>query len=177
MFTKINKGEKTTLRPYQKEDISAWQRWDVDEDVQRYMPEPKNMSVSDEEQLAYLEECREDPEGIYWSIVWNESQKNIGTISLTDINRHHGVAEFGVVMGEKEFWGKGAASEAVQLALNSARSELCLRRITAEYEEGNEGVRHIFEKNGFQQECVCVGSRVKDGRPLNTVRFFILLRA
>ncbi len=177
MFTGTIKGEKVTLRPYQKEDISAWQRWDVDEEVQRYMPEPKNTPISDEKQLAYLEECREDAEGVYWSIVWNETQKLIGTISLTDMNRHHGVAELGVVIGEKEYWGKGVASEAIQLVLDSARSELGLRRITAEYEEGNDGMRNVLEKNGFQQECVCVGSRTKDGKPINTVRFYVLLMA
>lgn len=176
MLGVIIQGEQIILRPYEKGDIFAWQKWDTNSIVQQYMPEPKNMSVSDEEQLTYLKECEEDKAGVYWTIVSKEDQTIIGTISLTDINQHHEVAELGVVIGEKEYWSKGVASESVRLVLGSARSELGLRRIIAEYEEGNAGMREVLEKNGFQQECVCVASRIKDGKPINTTRFYILLK-
>lgn len=164
------------LRSYQKEDIFSWQRWDLDEDVQQYMPGPENTPMSDEQQLAYLKECETDMEGIYWSIVWKENQQLIGTISLTDINQYHGVAELGIVIGEKKYWGKGVAREAVRLVLDNARSELELRRITVEYEEENKAMGKVLEENGFLRECVCVASRVKNGKPINTVRSYILLR-
>ncbi|MEK7643234.1 MAG: GNAT family N-acetyltransferase [Patescibacteria group bacterium] len=176
MFSQTFMGEKIIVRPYQKEDISAWQKWDTDPDVQRHMPELKNMPMSDEEQWAYFEECKSEQSALYWSIVWKENQKLIGTISLTDINEHHGVTELGIVLGEKEYWGRGVAREAIELILTFAKTHPKLRRIIAEYEEGNIAMGKALEHAGFQQECVCRASRIKNGMPINTIRYYILLQ-
>ncbi len=176
MFSQTFTGEKIIVRPYQKEDISAWQKWDTDPDVQRHMPEPKNTQKSDVEQLAYFEECESEPHDVYWSILWKENQKLIGTISLTEMNEHHGVAELGIVLGEKEYWGRGVAKEAMELVLTFAKAHLKLRRVIAEYEEGNTAMGKALEHAGFQRECVCKASRIKNGIPINTIRYYTLLQ-
>jgi|SRR3989304_7595665 len=176
MFSQTLTGKKIILRPYQREDVSSWQKWDTDSDVQRYMPETENTPLNNEEQLAYFEECKNEQSAVYWSIVWKENQKLIGTISLTEMNQHHGVAELGIVIGEKEYWGRGIAKEAMKLALVFTRTHLKLRRITAEYEEENAAVGKALEQAGFEQECVSKASRVKNGKPINTIRYYILLQ-
>ena len=175
MFSQPLTRETITLRPYETSDINAWQRWDVDPEIQVFMPEPENSAMTDAEQLEYLQECEHETDGYYWSIVWAENNALIGSIALTEINTHHGTAEIGVVVGEKDYWGKGVATQAIALVLNLARTSLKLRRISAEYEEGNIGVAKSLEKSGFIQECVSIQSRIKNGHPINTVRMYILL--
>lgn len=175
MFSQPIIGETIALRQYEPTDITAWQHWDIDSDIQAFMPEPENTVKTDIEQLEYLKECADDTEGHYWSIVSNESGALIGSIALTDIDTHHGIGELGVVIGERDYWGKGVATSAIKLVLDFARTDLKLRRITAEYEEGNIGVAKSLAKSGFIQECVSHESRIKKGQPINTVRMYILL--
>jgi ribosomal-protein-alanine N-acetyltransferase len=174
MKTKTLTTKRLTLRPYEEGDIVAWQRWDTDPDIQEYLPEPLNEPVTDGEQLAYLKECLEEEDGIYWTIVFNETREVIGTISLNDISTYHGVAEINTIIGEKEYWGKGVATEATQAVLTYAKKELKLRRIMGEFEADNKGVEKVLRANGFVEECCCKASRMKRGKPIDTIRYYIL---
>jgi RimJ/RimL family protein N-acetyltransferase len=138
------------------------------------MPETKNTLPSCENEARYLNECKEDPEGYYWSIVWKETGKLIGTISITDINTHHGIGELGIVIGEKEYWGKGVAQEAIKDIFEFV-SSIGLRRIGAEFEEGNLGMEKVLLKIGFQKESSPIASRIKDGKYINTERYVMFL--
>ncbi len=113
MFSSIINGQKIILRPYEERDVTSWQKWDIDSDVQLFMPEPPNKVLSTQEELEYLKKCQNEDGGIYWSIVWKETDSLIGSIALTDTSKHHGIADLGIVIGEKEYWGKGVAIEAI----------------------------------------------------------------
>ncbi len=173
MFSKTITSERLILRPYETGDISSWQKWDIDPAVQAFLPEPKNEPVSLEAALEYLKECERETDGYYWSIVWKDAGTLIGTISITETNAHHGVGELGIVIGEKEYWGKGVAQEAIASVIGIL-SDLGLRRISAEFEEGNIGMERALTKAGFQKEADVKGSRIKDGKPIDTVRYFFL---
>jgi len=170
MFSTIIKGEKIILRPYKEKDVTSWQIWDIDPGVQLFMPEPANKVLSVEEELEYLNGCQREEDAIYWSVVWRETDLLIGSISLTDINEHHGIADLGIVIGEKDYWGRGVATEAIKILLEFL-PQLKLRRITAELEEGNDGLIKALERNSFKKECVCEASRIKNGKPINTIRY------
>ncbi len=173
MFSKIITSEKLVLRPYEESDVSSWQKWDVDPEVQAFLPEPKNEPTSHEAGIEYLKECENESDGYYWSIVWKDSNILIGTISFTEVSPHHGIGELGIVIGEKEYWGRGVAQEAITDILNFI-SELGLRRISAEFEEGNIGMEKVLIKLGFRKEAYLKASKIKDGHPINTVRYFYL---
>jgi RimJ/RimL family protein N-acetyltransferase len=168
--------DRLILRPYEEADIVAWQRWDTDPEVQEHLPEPFNEPVTDEDQQAYLKECLAEENGVYWTIVLNETQEAIGTISLNDINAHHGTAEINMVIGEKQYWGKGIGTEAVGAVLTYAKETLGLRRIMGEFEADNIGVAKVLATNGFIEECRCVASRMKRGEPIDTIRYCLLLK-
>ncbi len=174
MFSKNITTERLILRPYEAGDISFWQKWDIDAEVQRFMPEPQNEPQSDEQQEAYLKECEQEEDGIYWTIVWKENSQPIGHVSVTEINQHHGIGEIGIVVGDKEYWNKGIASEAIGAILEFMRS-FGLKRLSAEFEEGNLALEKSLIKNGFEKEGELKSSRVKDGKRINTVRYFTLL--
>lgn len=158
------------LRPYEAGDVSLWQKWDIDSEVQTFMPEPKNEPMNTEAGIEYLKECQNESDGYYWSMVWKEGNVLVGTISICEVNTHHGIGELGIVIGEKEYWGKGVATEAIKILLEFL-PELKLRRIVAELEEGNNGLVKALEKNGFKKECVCEASRIKNSKPINTIRY------
>ncbi len=168
MHVEVITTSRLVLRPYVENDIQAWQRWDVDPEIQKYLPEPVNKVVSEAEQSAYLKECLEENDGAYWSIVWNETGDVIGTISLTEINFHHGVGELGIVIGEKKFWGLGIATESIEALAEYAKNVLNLRRLCGEYESENIAIQKALEQAGFVFECVHKDSRIKYNMPIDT---------
>ena len=42
----------------------------------------------------------------------------VGSTYLRDIDKKNNKAEFGIFIGEKEYWGKGFGNEATKLILN-----------------------------------------------------------
>lgn len=168
MFSKSITSEKLILRPYEYADTISWQRWDIDPDVQKFMPEQKKFSLHDQEE--YLKACESEKDAYYWSIVWKSTNTLIGTIALTEIDMDQGIAELGIVVGEKEFWGRGVAHEALSEVIKLA-STIGLQKVIAEFHEGNDAVEKLLIRNDFKKESVLNESRVKNGQLINAVRY------
>lgn len=160
------------IRPFKREDALLWQTWDIDPEIQAHMPEPKNEVGDISAQYEYIEECESDEDGYYWSIETKDGV-TIGTVSLFEINPHHKIADLGIVIGDKKYWGKGVATEVVNTIKEYAFTILGIERINAEIEEENLPMKKVFEKIGFEQDGVFKNARVKDGRRINVLHFGI----
>ncbi len=165
--------EQYIIRPFRETDAVLWQVWDFDSKVQAYMPEPQNKPQDITDQYKYMEACGADEEGYYWSIETKKGE-TIGTVSLTDIHQYHKIAELGIVIGDKSFWGKGVATEVVRAVVTHAFQTLDLKRITAEVEAPNIGMSKVLEKAGFTQDGLFVSARVKNGVRIDVKHFGIV---
>jgi ribosomal-protein-alanine N-acetyltransferase len=160
------------IRSFRRGDVALWHVWDVDPEVQAHMPEPPNERQTDEAELAYLEACEEDGAGYYWSVEV-KGGPTIGTVSLSEIDSHHSVAHLGVLIGDKSYWGKGAATEVVRAVTRYALWSLGIGYIAAEVETENLPMRRVLEKAGFAQDGLFRGARVKNGRRIDVTHFGI----
>ena len=73
--------------------------------------------------------------------------------NLTRIDRHTGTAYFGVVIGEKDCWGKGIARETLRLVLRRAAA-LRLRKVLLEVASDNPRAIALYQRTGFETEGV-----------------------
>ena len=96
-----------------------------------------------------------------------KEKKHIGNIGLHQIDwiARHALA--GIMIGEKEEWNKGYATEAEKLLLHHAFSNLNLNRIYAHVVTENTASVKAAEKAGFQKEgvlrqCVFKNNRYYD---------------
>lgn len=81
-------------------------------------------------------------------------EKVIGSISLDKGKGAHSCkAELGYVIARK-YWGKGFATQAVHLAIQTGFSDLNVDRIEAYVDLGNIGSQRVLEKNGFRKEAL-----------------------
>jgi len=160
------------IRPFKKEDVLLWQTWDIDLEIQAHMPEPLNELQDIQEQYEYIKECEKDEEGYYWSIETNDGI-TIGTISLTEINSHHKVAEIGIVIGDKNYWGKGVATQVIFELIKYAFINLDIKYISAEVEEPNIPMQKVFKKVGFKKDGLFENARIKNGSRINVIHFSI----
>ena len=166
------KTQNYIIRPFKKEDALLWQEWDVDEEIQAHMPEPKNEAQDISEQYEYIEECEKDEEGYYWSIETIDGVI-IGTVSLFEINSHHKSGNVGIVVGDKNYWGKGVATEVFKSLIPYTLEQLDIVYIGAEVEVENIPMKKVFEKIGFLQDGHFVSARVKEGKRVDVLHFSI----
>jgi RimJ/RimL family protein N-acetyltransferase len=84
-----------------------------------------------------------------WTIA---DDRLIGNISLDEIDWCSGNAWLGVWIGEREYWGRGFGSDAMQVMLQYAFMEMNLRRISLTVFAYNPRAVHVYKKLGFQVE-------------------------
>jgi RimJ/RimL family protein N-acetyltransferase len=89
-----------------------------------------------------------------------ENNQTIGTTSLNDIDLEKGTAELSIIIGIKEFWGRGLATEAIMAVIKYAREDLKLRQLTAGFEAGNLAMAKVLQKFGFAEVTPRQGSRI-----------------
>ena len=76
----------------------------------------------------------------------------IGTSKLDKISNYTKSAEDGIMIGNKEYWGKGLSKKVYKLLLNYAFNELDLIRISGGCNENNKPMIKTFNSLGYQLE-------------------------
>lgn len=93
-----------------------------------------------------------------------KGMKFIGTLKIYDINLLAKRASIGILIGDKLSWGKGYASEAIELACCYIFNTLKMRKISAGYYADNIGMEKAFIKNGFEIEAIFREHLYYDGK-------------
>jgi RimJ/RimL family protein N-acetyltransferase len=164
-------GERVTLRALERSDLERCYRWINDEDVTRYLYVHGPMSMAQEEQ--WLEGQRDDDRSLPLAIV-DENGRHIGNIGLDSIDYRNGCATIGILIGEKDMWGKGYGTEAMLLLLTYAFDHLRLHRVNSAALAENARSIRMHEKCGFVREGVRRQVIFRFGRWIDVVLFGIL---
>jgi RimJ/RimL family protein N-acetyltransferase len=109
-----------------------------------------------------------------FAIIENENKKHIGNVSFNKIDWIDRKAEIGYIIGDKNFWGKGIATEVVELITHWGFNRLNMHKIEAGVVDGNTGSIKALEKNGFKQYGIIPEDYFINGKYYNTVRFYKL---
>lgn len=145
-------GEKIYLRPITVEDVTdAYVGWLNDPEVNQFL-ETRFVAHTKETAREYVRKLAHDPAHIFLAIIRKDAGAHIGNIKLGPIDPHHKVGSIGIMIGDKESWGKGFATEAIQLLTSYAFDSLRLHKITAGAYENNVGSAKAFLKLGFFEE-------------------------
>ncbi len=86
--------------------------------------------------------------------------KIVGSITLMPTKK---IAELGYVLAKK-YWGRGIATEAVKIALESGFTELGMSRIEAFVDPNNLASQRVLEKNGMKREGLLKNSLLFKGK-------------
>lgn len=100
---------------------------------------------------AYIERCNGSDDTLFLGIYFSESMQHIGNVKLGPIAHEHRRAEIGIMIGDKTAWGKGVATETIELLCTYAFEELSLHKVTAGIYENNTASLSAFLKAGFTQ--------------------------
>lgn len=127
-------GRVALLRPIAEPEIPILLEWFADPEVLRYLGSPFH-AQSPASEREWWEQAGTDPDGISWGI--ELEGRIVGTTSINRIdwtNRH---AMTGTAIGDHAAWGRGVATEAMQLRAAHAFQQLQLHKLVSGYYEPN----------------------------------------
>jgi RimJ/RimL family protein N-acetyltransferase len=146
MFGPVLVGERITLRPGREDDAELFVRWFADVDVTRYLG--RRMAVALYEEEEFLKKIGESKNDVWWMI--DVAGRGIGATGIHGINWLDANATTGIMIGEKDSWGKGYATEAMRLRTRYAFRELNLHKLMTEVVAENTASRRALERNGYR---------------------------
>lgn len=88
----------------------------------------------------------------------------VGCVYLLGISWVHRSAEFAIMLGVKERWGRGIGTFATRAALRHAFHDLQLHRVWLHVLRENPRARRLYERAGFRHEGTLRESTFKNGR-------------
>lgn len=148
------RGVQLELRYLTPEDVGdAYLRWLGDPETMRFT-ESRHTTHTIDSVRAYVAKCATGTTDHLFGMIELASGRHIGNIKIGPVNAYHHHASVGLIIGEKDCWGKGYATEAIGLAARHAFSTLGLHKLTAGVIAGNESSLRAFARNGFVIEGV-----------------------
>ena len=90
--------------------------------------------------------------------------RHIGNIKLGPIDCRHACASIGVLIGAKEYWGRGFAAQAVAAIADHGFGACGLERVEAGFYAENVASQRAFKRAGFVEE----GRRIRARRSGDT---------
>ena len=141
-------GGKVRLRPRRLEDAADQYRWRRDEELCSLDASiPTSFSFAE-----FLDRYSVELEypGLTCTLAIDTLDgKHIGECSLFNFDVLSNTAELGVLIGEKDFWGRGYGTDALNILLNDIFATSDLNRLLLRTLDWNIRAQKCFEKCGF----------------------------
>lgn len=148
----ILKGKMVVLRPLSLKDAPRFCQWLADDEVTKFLahyyesgpPTLKN-------ERNWIIKAKKDKNKINFAVDTVDG-KHIGSISLFHLDQYSKKAEFGIMIGDKKYWGQGYGTEAGRLIVDYGFRKLKLHRIYLTYIAYNDRAGKSYKKIGFKKE-------------------------
>ncbi|MBT3451353.1 aminotransferase class III-fold pyridoxal phosphate-dependent enzyme [archaeon] len=122
-------------------------KWLNDPEVNLYLETRK---VTIEELIKYVNDKNNNLNCLFLGIYCKSNDKHIGNIKLEPIDFVNKTATLGILIGNKDYWGKGIATEATKLISDYAFNKLGLIEVNLGVISENKAAIRVYEKVGFK---------------------------
>ena len=104
-----------------------------------------------------------------YAICLIENNQHIGNLKVGPINRKHAIADLVCVIGDKNYWGMGLATEAITLGNKIAFEKYNIRKLHGQIYADNIGSIKAYCKAGWIIEGVIKGRYLVNGKQMDQV--------
>ena len=164
----VMESERLRLRPFTLEDIQ--------DNYVAWLNNPEIVRFSNQRFLKHTaSSCRhyldsfKNSANRFLAIEDKFTQELLGTLTMY-INLHHLTADVGILIGNKNHWGKAYGYEAFDLAIESLMNAK-LRKVTAGTMACNLGMIKVMEKSGMTWEATRKAQEMLDGQTVDMLYF------
>ena len=148
----ILESDGLILKELTSKDVTQqYVEWLNDSEINKYL-ESRFQYQNQLTVKEFVTACKESKVNFLFGIFIKNGMKHIGNIKLGPINTHHEYAEIGLMIGDKDFWGRGIASQVISMVTQFGFYELKLKKLGSGCYESNIGSKKAFEKSGYQIE-------------------------
>jgi RimJ/RimL family protein N-acetyltransferase len=163
-------GEKVALGPLRHDLLPLYQRWINDFEVTRTLG-PTMWPITYEAEESWYDSVARGEHHVGFTIYECAGLRPIGNTGLHAIDHRRRVAEWGILIGEKDCWGKGYGTETARLMLDYGFYGLGLHNIMLRVFAHNERGIRAYQRAGFR----IIGRRREAWRMGDIVRDEILM--
>jgi len=142
-------GDRIYLQPVSVENADVFMKWINDPEINKYMvgiKPPKTV----EEEIEWIKKIQNDPNEEVWSIFIKENDKLIGNVGFHELNNPKNNIRIGIVIGEKDEWGKGYGTEVFKIATKYLKEQKGAKKINLTCHVNNIGAHKVYKKSGFE---------------------------
>jgi ribosomal-protein-alanine N-acetyltransferase len=165
---------RLTLRKLTVADATpAYAAWLNDPEVNRYL-ETRHSPQTVESCREFIMQMNASDTQHLFGMFLVTTGEHIGNIKVGFVDQRHQSAQVSLFIGEKSKWGKGYATEAIDVVSSHAFFNLGLQRLEAGVYEGNYGSLQSFLKLGYSVEGFFRGRYVLDGRRVGSFGLGVL---
>lgn len=166
--------QRLELCPLSEKELDGpYIEWFNDPEVCKYNSHGERLYTR-EMAAAYVERVKQSGDVFVWAIYLKQINTHIGNIALQSIDYKNRAAEIAYIIGAKQCWGRGYASEAGAAVVDFAFTSLCLHRLYFGTHELNKGMQRVGTKLGFRKEGILRSAQFKNGS-YNDVYLFGLI--
>lgn len=145
-------GDKVALGPLRRDLAASYARWVNQIDVRRGLDRMGISTPASEEK--WVDECNtegaeREPKTVEFTVYDRTDAAPVGTAGLFGIEHAHGLAKFGIAIGERR--GQGLGTEATRLVLDYGFHVLHLHSVMLEVLDWNSAGLTAYERAGFRR--------------------------
>lgn len=167
-------GESIYLRQITLDDCTdQYVAWLNDPDVNRFLETKWSIQNMDSIK-SFVSFQRDNEHSILFAIVTKVNDEHIGNMKIGPIHPYYSHADISYFIGEKTFWQKGIATEAIKLVCDYGFDKLSLNRIEAGAYESAIGSWKALEKCGFVREGVFRKQVIFNSEYIDVYRYGLL---
>jgi RimJ/RimL family protein N-acetyltransferase len=146
------RGARVWLRQAERDDLPLFVRWLNDAETSSFLSSGAPLSLAGEERWFERLQEKQGEDRWHFVICLLEDSRPIGTIGFFGIDTVDGNAGVGIMIGEKDLWGQGLGTDALDALVDFGFGTLRLERIWLEVYDFNPRARRSYEKCGFVLE-------------------------
>ncbi|MBP9694924.1 MAG: GNAT family N-acetyltransferase [Candidatus Magasanikbacteria bacterium] len=158
---------RLVIRTLRVEDASEkYARWLGDPEVNHFL-ETRQTSV--DELRNYISEKIDLRDTLFLGIFWKENGDliHIGNLKFEPCDSASGIAHMGIILGEKDFWGRGVATEVTNASLDYLKKELNIKTVTLGVFAEHVAAIRVYEKCGFSMDRILPETLIRSGREVH----------
>ncbi len=160
-------GEKVALGPVRRDLAHLFQTWSNDFEVRRFEGPMLPRSLESIEDL-YPRISKDENQAFF--IVYEKTQlRPIGNAGLASIDHANRTAEYFIMIGDKQSWGKGYGTEVTRLVLDYGFTCLGMHNIYLWVFANNQRAIRAYRRAGFRMAGRQRQAKRRGGRPYDLI--------
>lgn len=145
-------GKLVYLRALERQDLEGDYRiWINDREVTRFT-EAGIFPANSDDLVRYFENNTNRNDVVMFAVIDKATGKHIGNARVYGISWVHRTCERGIMIGAKEYWGKGYGLETINLVSKYVFEYLNLNKVKSGTFAENIGVHKVNERAGYKRE-------------------------